>query len=55
MPAEIFADADEYNIEQGNRGIYIDLVPHVGMRDGTPTLQQHMEHLAALDTSLNNS
>jgi hypothetical protein len=29
------------------------LVRYIGMRDRTPTLEQHMEHLAALDTSLN--
>jgi len=53
MPAEMSADAYGYMIENGNQGVYNDLVRYVGMRDRTPTIEQHMEHLAALDTSLN--
>jgi hypothetical protein len=55
MPAEMLADAYEYKIEQGNQGVYKDLVHYIGMRDRTPTLEHHMEHLAALDTFLNKS
>jgi len=39
----------------GNQGVYKDFVRYIGMRDRTPTLEQCMEHLAALDTSLNKS
>jgi len=53
MPAEMLADTYGYKIEKGNQGVYKDLVRYIGMRDGTPTLEQRMEHLAALDTSLN--
>jgi len=55
MPAEMLADAYRYKIEKGNQGVYKDLVSYIGMRDRTPTLEQRMEHLAALDTSLNKS
>jgi len=55
MPAEMLADAYGYKIEQGNQGVYRDLVSYIGMCDTTPTLEQRMEHLAALDTSLNKS
>jgi hypothetical protein len=55
MPAEMLADAYGYKIEKGNQGVYKDLVRYIGMRDRTPTLEQRMEHLAALDTSLNKS
>jgi len=55
MPAEMIADAYGYKIEQGNQGVYKDLVRYIGMRDRTPTLEQRMEHLAALDTSLYKS
>jgi len=54
-PAKLLADADGYKIEKGNQGVYKDLVRYIGMRDGTPTLEQRMEHLPALDTSLNTS
>jgi len=55
MPAEISADAYVYKIEKGNQWVYNDLVCYVGMRDRTSTLEQRMEHLAVLDTSLNKS
>jgi len=55
MPAEMLADADGYMIEKGNQRVYQDLVRYIGMCDRTPTLEQRMEHLAALDTSLNKS
>jgi hypothetical protein len=55
MPAEMLADAYGYKIEKGNQGVYKDLVHYIGMRDRTPTLEQRMEHLAPLDTSLNKS
>ena len=55
MPAEMLADAYGYKIEKGNQGVYQDLVRYIGMRDWTPTLEQRMDHLAALDTSLNKS
>jgi hypothetical protein len=55
MPAKMLADAYGYKIEKGNQGVYKDLVLYIGMRDWTPTLEQRMEHLAALDTSLNTS
>jgi len=53
MPAEMLADTYGYKIEKGNQGVYKNLVHYIGMRDRTPTLEQHIEHLAALDTSLN--
>jgi len=55
MPAEMLADAYRYMIEMGNQGVYKDLVHYIGMRDRTPTLKQHMKHLATLDTFLINS
>ena len=55
LPAEIVADAYGYKIEMGNQGVYKDLFGYIGMRDWTPTLEPRMEHLAALDTSLNKS
>jgi len=55
MTAEILADADGYNIEKGNQGVYKDLVRYIGMHDGNATLEQHREHLAVFDTSLNKS
>jgi len=55
MPAEMLGDAYGYTIEKGNQGVYKDLVRYIGMRDRTPTLEQRMERLTALDTSLNKS
>jgi len=55
MPAKMSADEYGYIIEKGNHGVYRDLVRYIGMRDRTPTLEQRMEHLATLDTSLNKS
>jgi len=55
MPAEMLAHAYGYTIEKGNQGVYNDLVHYIGMRDRTSTLEQRMDHLAALDTSLNKS
>jgi len=55
MPAEMLADAYGFKIDNGNQGVYKDLVCYMGMRDRTPTLEQLMEHLAALDMSLNKS
>jgi len=53
MPAEMLADAYGYKIEKGNPEVYKDLVHYIGKRDRSPTLEQCMEHLTALDTSLN--
>jgi len=39
MPAEMLADAYGYRIEQGNHGVYEDLVCYIGMRQRTPTLE----------------
>jgi len=55
MPAKMIADTYGYKIENGNQGVYKDLVRYIGMRDRTSTLEQRMEHLATLDTSLNKS
>jgi len=55
MPAEMLADAYGYKIEMGNQGVHEDLVRYIGMQDWSPTLEQRMEHLAALDMSLNKS
>jgi len=55
MPAEMFADAYGYKITKGNQGGYKDLVLYNGMHNRTPTIEQHVEHLAVLDTSLNKS
>ena len=55
MPAEMLADAYGYKIKKGNQGVYKDLVRYIGMCNRTPTLEQRMEHLTALDTSLNKS
>jgi len=55
MPAEMLEDAYEYKIEKGNHGVYKDLVWYIGIPNRTPTLEQCMEHLAVLDTSLNKS
>jgi len=53
--AKMLANAYGYKIEKGNQGVNKDLVRYIGMSDSTPTLEQRMEHLAALDTSLNKS
>jgi hypothetical protein len=53
MSAEMLTAAHGYKIEKGNQGVYKDFVRYIGMSDRTPTLEQHMEHLAALDTSFN--
>jgi len=55
MPAEMLADAYGYKIKKGNKGVYKDLVRYICMRDRTPTLELRMEHLAALDMSLNKT
>jgi len=55
MPAEMLANIYGYKIEQGNQGVYKDVVRYIGMRFRTPNLKKRMEHLAALDTSLNKS
>ena len=55
MPAEMLADTYGYKIERGDHRDYNDLVRYIGMRDRTPTLEQRLKHLAALDTSLNKS
>jgi rubrerythrin len=55
MPAEMLADAYGYKIEKGNQGVFKDLVQYIGMRYSTPTVEPHIEQLAALDTSLNKS
>lgn len=51
-PAEILPHAYGYKIKKGNQGVYNNLVHYIGIRDRTPTLEQHIEHLATLDTSL---
>jgi hypothetical protein len=53
LSVEILGNAYRYRIEKGNHGVYTDLVHNFGMRDRTPTLEQLMEHLVALDTFLN--
>jgi hypothetical protein len=55
MLAKILADACGYKIEWGNQGVYKDLVRYIGMHDWAPTLEQYIEHLAALDMFLNKS
>jgi hypothetical protein len=55
MPAEMIADSYGHTIEKVNQGVYKDVVRYIGMRERTPTLEQRMEHLAVLDTSLNKS
>jgi hypothetical protein len=49
MPAEMWADAYEYNIDKGIQGMYEDLVHYISMSDMTPILQQRMKHLSTLD------
>jgi hypothetical protein len=51
----MLADRYGHKIEKGNQGVYTDLVRYIGMHDRTPTLEQQMEHLTALNTSLNKS
>jgi len=55
MPAEMLSDTYGYKVENSNQGVYKDMVRYISMRDRTPTLEQRMEHLAALDTPLNKS
>jgi hypothetical protein len=55
MPSEMLSDAYGFKIELGNQGMYKDLLRYIGMYDKTLTLEQRMEHLAALDMSLNKS
>jgi len=55
MSTKILSDSYGYKIENGHQGIYKDLVHYIGMRDRTPTVNQRMEHLAALDPSPNQS
>jgi len=55
MPAEMLGDAYGYMIEKGNQGVYKDSIHYIGMRNTTPILEQHIEHLAALEKSLNKS
>ena len=55
MLANMLADAYGYKIEKGNKGVYKDFVRYISVRDRTSTLEQHMEHLALLDTSINKS
>ena len=55
MPAEMLANAYGYKIKKGNQRVYKDLVRYFCMRNRTPTLEQRMEHLATLGTSLNKS
>jgi len=55
MAAEMLADDYQYKIEKGNEGVFNHLVPYIDMHDRTPTLEQHIEYLAMLDTSLNQS
>jgi len=55
IPTKMLPDTYGYKIEKGNQGVYKDLVCNIGMRNRTRTLEQRLEHLAALDTSLNKS
>jgi len=55
MPAEKVADPYWDKIEEGNHGVYKDLVRSICMCDRTPTIEQRMENLTALDMSLNKS
>jgi len=40
MPTEMLADTYGYKIENGNQGVYEDLVHYLCMCDRTPTLEQ---------------
>jgi len=52
MVIQMVADANGYEIELNNQELYKDMVCNVGMHNRTPTLEQCMELLAVLDTSL---
>ena len=53
--AEMLANTYQNKIENGNQGVYKDLFRYIGMWDMTPILEQRLQHLAALDTSLTKS
>jgi hypothetical protein len=53
VPAVILVHADGYMIKLANQGVYVESVHYIGIRDSSPTLKQHMDHLATLDISLN--
>jgi hypothetical protein len=53
MPSEMLSYANGFQIEKGNQGMCEDLFRYIGMRDRTPTLEQHMGYFTTLDTSLN--
>jgi serine/threonine protein phosphatase PrpC len=55
MPTELLSITIGYMIDNGSKEVYNDLVHYIGMCDKTTTLQQHMEHLATLDMTLNKS
>ena len=52
-PAAILQNAYGRQIDQGNHGVYIQVAYYISMDDRTASLEQHMEHRVALDTSLN--
>jgi len=55
MPVKMLAVSYGYKIEKGNQRVYKDTVRYIGMHYRTATLEQRMEHLAVLETSLNKS
>ena len=55
MSSEILAVTHGYTIEPGKQGVNKDSFRYVSMHDRAPTLEQCMEHLIALDPSLNLS
>jgi hypothetical protein len=55
MHAKMLANRYGVKIEKSNQEVYEDLGHYIGMRDSTPTLEQHMERLTTLDMSLNTS
>jgi hypothetical protein len=55
MAAEMLADTYGYKIKKVNQGVYKDSVRYIGICDRTPTFEQRMENVAALDMTLNKS
>jgi len=53
LPIEIFAEVDGVMIESATTEFMKNIVHHVGMCNRSVMFEQRMEHLAALDISLN--
>lgn len=53
MPGKMLSNNYGYEIQNGYRGVYEDLVHYVGIHDRTPALEQHMEHLTVFNMTLN--